>query len=118
MRQIRDGGASGFYAGPVAQAIVASSQAGKGLITAADLEQYQARERTPVECDYRGLHIVSAPPPSSGGTILCEMLNILEGYPLRDWGFLALVVGVLVAIAILPILGLISLIQWVISSLQ
>jgi gamma-glutamyltranspeptidase/glutathione hydrolase len=40
-----------------------------------------------VECDYRGYHVVSAPPPSSGGTTLCEMLNILEGYPLRDLGF-------------------------------
>jgi gamma-glutamyltranspeptidase / glutathione hydrolase len=40
-----------------------------------------------VECDYRGYRIVSAPPPSSGGAIVCEILNIVEGYPLRDWGF-------------------------------
>ncbi len=87
LRQIRDGGAAGFYRGPVAQAIVASSQAGKGLLTAADLEQYQARELAPIECDYRGFRVVSAPPPSSGGVVVCEILNVLEGYPLKDWGF-------------------------------
>ena len=87
LRQIAEAGAAGFYKGPVAQAIVASSRAGKGLITQADLDRYASRELAPIECDYRGYHIVSAPPPSSGGTVLCEMLNILEGYPLKDWGF-------------------------------
>ena len=87
LRQIREAGAAGFYKGPVAAAIVASSQAGKGLITQADLDQYATRELAPVECDYRGFHIVSAPPPSSGGVIICEILNVLEGYPLKDWGF-------------------------------
>jgi gamma-glutamyltranspeptidase/glutathione hydrolase len=87
LRQIREAGAAGFYAGPVARAIVASSQAGHGLITLADLERYRTRELAPVECDYRGLHIVSAPPPSSGGVIVCEILNVLEGYPLKEWGF-------------------------------
>jgi len=87
LRQIREAGAAGFYKGPVARAIVASSSAGKGLITEADLDQYTTRELAPIECDYRGFHIVSAPPPSSGGVILCEILNVLEGYPLKDWGF-------------------------------
>ena len=68
-------------------AIVASSQAGKGIITQADLDQYATRELAPVECDYRGFRIVSAPPPSSGGVVICEMLNVLEGYPLRGLGF-------------------------------
>ena len=68
-------------------AIVASSQAGKGLITQADLDRYKTRELAPVECDYRGYHIVSAPPPSSGGVVICEILNILEGYPLKELGF-------------------------------
>lgn len=80
-------GAAGFYQGPVAAAIVKSSQAGKGIITQADLDQYTARELAPVECTYRGMQIVSAPPPSSGGVVICEMLNILEGYPLKQWGF-------------------------------
>jgi gamma-glutamyltranspeptidase/glutathione hydrolase len=71
----------------VGTAIVASSKAGKGIITQADLDQYQTRELKPVECTYRGYGIVSAPPPSSGGVTLCEMLNILEGYPLQALGF-------------------------------
>ncbi|MEO5882829.1 MAG: gamma-glutamyltransferase, partial [Caldimonas sp.] len=83
LRQISEAGAAGFYKGPVGQAIVASSRAGRGLITQADLDRYASRELAPIECDYRGYAIVSAPPPSSGGVVLCEMLNILEGYPLR-----------------------------------
>ena len=80
-------GAKGFYQGAVGRALVASSQAGKGIITQADLDSYQARELAPIECNYRGLQIISAPPPSSGGVIICEMLTILEGYPLKEWGF-------------------------------
>lgn len=80
-------GADGFYKGPVGAAIVASSQSGKGILTQADLDQYATRELKPVECDYRGYGIVSAPPPSSGGVIICEILNVLEGYPLKDLGF-------------------------------
>jgi gamma-glutamyltranspeptidase/glutathione hydrolase len=87
LKAISRNGTDGFYKGPVGAAIVASSQAGKGLITQADLDQYRTRELPPVECDYRGYHVVSAPPPSSGGVVICEMLNILEGYPLKDLGF-------------------------------
>jgi len=87
LRLISHKGADGFYKGPVAAALVASSQAGKGIIAQADLDQYKTREMAPVECDYRGFHIVSAPPPSSGGVIICEILNVLEGYPLKDMGF-------------------------------
>jgi len=87
LKTISRNGTDGFYKGPVGAAIVASSQAGKGIITQADLNQYSTRELAPVECDYRGLHVVSAPPPSSGGVVICEMLNILEGYPLKDLGF-------------------------------
>jgi gamma-glutamyltranspeptidase/glutathione hydrolase len=87
LARIRDDGAKGFYQGPVGAAIAASSRAGSGLITQADLDQYTTRELKPIECDYRGYHIVSAPPPSSGGVIVCEILNVLEGYPLKDWGY-------------------------------
>ncbi|MEJ1165650.1 gamma-glutamyltransferase [Variovorax sp. CCNWLW186] len=87
LRAVSAKGVDGFYKGWVGQAIVASSQAGKGIITQADLDQYKTRELAPVECDYRGYRVVSAPPPSSGGVIICEMLNILEGYPLKDLGF-------------------------------
>ena len=87
LKAIRQHGTNGFYKGPVAAAIVQSSQRGGGLLTQADLDQYSTRELPPVECDYRGYHVISAPPPSSGGVIICEMLNILEGYPLKDLGF-------------------------------
>ena len=87
LREISKKGTDGFYKGWVGNAIVASSQAGKGLITQADLDGYKTRELKPVECDYRGYHVVSAPPPSSGGVVICEMLNILEGYPLRELGY-------------------------------
>ena len=89
LQHIAEEGPRGFYQGPVGAAIVAASQAGHGLITQADLDQYTARELLPVECDYRGYHVLSAPPPSSGGVVLCEMLNVLEGYPLAEWGFRA-----------------------------
>ena len=87
LKLISDKGEEGFYKGPVGAAIVASSQAGKGLITQADLDQYKTREMAPVECNYRGYGVVSAPPPSSGGVVICEILNILEGYPLKELGF-------------------------------
>ncbi len=89
LKTISAKGTDGFYKGWVADAIVASSKSGKGLITQADLDQYKTREMPPVECDYRGYHVVSAPPPSSGGVIICEMLNVLEGYPLKDLGYLS-----------------------------
>ncbi|MCU7371702.1 gamma-glutamyltransferase [Paucibacter sp. O1-1] len=87
LKAISAQGPAGFYKGAVAAALVKSSQGGGGIITQADLDQYTTREMAPIECDYRGLRVISAPPPSSGGVIICEMLNILEGYPLKDWGF-------------------------------
>jgi gamma-glutamyltranspeptidase/glutathione hydrolase len=87
LREISRKGTDGFYKGWVGSAIVASSQAGHGLITQADLDDYKTRELAPVECDYRGYHVISAPPPSSGGVIICEILNILEGYPLKEMGY-------------------------------
>jgi gamma-glutamyltranspeptidase/glutathione hydrolase len=87
LREISSKGTDGFYKGWVGSAIVASSQAGKGLITQDDLDSYKTRELAPVECDYRGYHVISAPPPSSGGVIICEILNVLEGYPLKELGY-------------------------------
>ncbi|WP_236904672.1 gamma-glutamyltransferase [Collimonas fungivorans] len=87
LREISAKGSDGFYKGWVAQAIVVSSQAGRGIITQPDLDQYKTRELAPVECDYRGYHVVSAPPPSSGGVVICEIMNILEGYPMQNLGF-------------------------------
>ncbi|MGF6308670.1 gamma-glutamyltranspeptidase/glutathione hydrolase [Bradyrhizobium sp. i1.8.4] len=87
LREISKRGTDGFYKGWVGAAIVAANQAGKGLLTQEDLDNYRVRELAPVECDYRGYHVVSAPPPSSGGVVICEMLNILEGYPLKELGY-------------------------------
>ncbi|WP_230165709.1 gamma-glutamyltransferase, partial [Pseudomonas mediterranea] len=87
LREISTKGADGFYKGWVADALVTSSQANKGIITQADLDKYKTRELAPVECDYRGYHIVSAPPPSSGGVVLCQIMNILDGYPMKELGF-------------------------------
>ncbi|MEO8332914.1 MAG: gamma-glutamyltransferase [Gallionella sp.] len=87
LKLISKKGEDGFYKGPVGAAIVASSKAGRGIITQADLDLYSTRELKPIACTYRGYGIVSAPPPSSGGVALCEMLNILEGYPLKELGY-------------------------------
>ncbi|WAC71515.1 gamma-glutamyltransferase [Roseateles sp. SL47] len=87
LKAVSDKGSAGFYQGAVGAALVQSSKAGGGIITQADLDQYSTRELAPIECDYRGYHVVSAPPPSSGGVIICEMLNVLEGYPMKALGY-------------------------------
>ena len=87
LRQVSRYGTDGFYKGSVGRALVAASTAGKGILTQADLDQYTVRELAPIECDYRGYRIVSAPPPSSGGAVICEILNIVEGYPMKELGF-------------------------------
>ncbi len=75
-----------FYHGPMARQIAAAIQKGGGLITAQDLAHYTVKERTPIYGTYDGYTIVSAPPPSSGGIVLVEALNILKGYDLRKLG--------------------------------
>jgi gamma-glutamyltranspeptidase/glutathione hydrolase len=75
-----------FYKGALASELAASIQQGGGLITTEDLAEYEVKERQPVHGTYRGYQIISAPPPSSGGVTLVEMLNILEGYDLAKLG--------------------------------
>ena len=87
LRLIRKQGVDGFYRGKTAAAIVKASRAGGGIIDQEDLKRYNTRELPPIECDYRAYRVISAPPPSSGGVAICEMLNILEGYPLRELGW-------------------------------
>src|SRR5215475_3608198 len=87
LRLIGEHGVDGFYRGRTAAAIVKASRAGGGIIDHEDLERYKTRELPPVECDYRAYRVISAPPPSSGGVAICEMLNILEGYSLRELGW-------------------------------
>ncbi|HEY2900822.1 MAG TPA: gamma-glutamyltransferase [Polyangia bacterium] len=76
--QLRTGGAQAFYSGPVAAAIVSAVRAAGGVMTADDLKAYTAVERVPLETTYRGLRVLSMPPPSSGGTVLIETLGILS----------------------------------------
>jgi len=75
-----------FYHGKMAQQIAAAIRAGGGLITAEDMARYTVKERAPIEGTYHGYTIFSAPPPSSGGIVLVELLNILDGYNLRPLG--------------------------------
>ncbi len=80
-------GANEFYEGQTARLIVEDAKRHKGLITAEDMHGYVPKEREPLRGNYRGYEIVSMPPPSSGGAVLLEMLNILEGYDFKkmDW---------------------------------
>ncbi len=83
LEAIAHNGARGFYEGATAQRIVAAVRKAGGLMTAADLNNYRPIERAAVRGTYRGHEIVSMPPPSSGGVLLIEMLNVLEGFALR-----------------------------------
>jgi gamma-glutamyltranspeptidase/glutathione hydrolase len=75
-----------FYHGALARELAAAVAKGGGLITADDLARYEVKEREPIRGTYRGYEILSAPPPSSGGTALVEILNILEGFDLAKLG--------------------------------
>lgn len=75
-----------FYHGAMARELAVAIQKGGGLITADDLAQYEVKEREPIRGTYRDYDIISAPPPSSGGVALVEILNILEGYDLEKFG--------------------------------
>lgn len=86
LRRIMLEGRDGFYRGETARLIAEEMSRGGGLITEADLELYQARERATVKGSYRGYDIISMPPPSSGGVAMVTMLNILEGYDLSSMG--------------------------------
>jgi gamma-glutamyltranspeptidase / glutathione hydrolase len=78
LRRISQEGPEGFYAGPVADAVVATMKKYGGIISLSDLKNYQAKIRKPLEGRFRGLTILTVPPPSSGGVALIEMLNVLD----------------------------------------
>jgi gamma-glutamyltranspeptidase / glutathione hydrolase len=81
---IAEQGPRGFYEGPVAEKLATAVRSAGGIMTADDLKSYEAVIRTPVRGNYRGYDIVSMPLPSSGGTVLLQSLNILEGFPMAD----------------------------------
>ena len=87
LRRIAADGPAGFYAGATARAIAAEMRRGHGIITLADLAGYHAKWRTPVSFDYRGFHIVSMPPPSSGGMTVALLAHLLAGRDLRAIGW-------------------------------
>ena len=80
-------GAREFYTGKTAQLIAADMKANGGLMTMADLANYKAKERVPLRGSYRGYPIISMPPPSSGGMVMFQTLNILEGYEVSTMPF-------------------------------
>jgi gamma-glutamyltranspeptidase/glutathione hydrolase len=86
LQRIARDGDRGFYAGPVARALVDASRRGGGVLDAADLRDYRVRWRTPLQCGYRGHSIVTSPLPGSGIAV-CEVLRVLDGYPLARWGW-------------------------------
>lgn len=83
---IRDHGVDSFYKGDIAKLIVESQRKYNGLLTMKDLKHYKVKNRKPIVGSFRGNKIISMPPPSSGGTHIIEILNILEGYDLKSMG--------------------------------
>jgi gamma-glutamyltranspeptidase/glutathione hydrolase len=86
LKRLQERGPREFYEGRTAQLIAEEMHANGGLITLDDLKAYEAKERHPVRGTYRGYEIITMPPPSSGGIVLIEMLNILEHYDLGGMG--------------------------------
>jgi gamma-glutamyltranspeptidase/glutathione hydrolase len=80
-------GSDAFYKGETSQKLAAGMRRNGGIMTAKDLADYTITEGEPVQCSYRGYVFASAAPPSSGGTTMCEILNILEGYDMKGMGF-------------------------------
>jgi gamma-glutamyltranspeptidase/glutathione hydrolase len=84
---IAEGGTDAFYKGPIAAAVVKASDANGGILSMKDFADYTAQWEKPITCEYHGYTVVSAPPPSSGGTTVCLILQILKPFPFRQWGF-------------------------------
>lgn len=87
LESIAQNGPDAFYQGKIPQAVEAAAKKGGGILTAKDFADFRIAETAPITCSYRGYEFVSAPPPSSGGVTLCEILNVLEGYDLKASGF-------------------------------
>lgn len=87
LEQIADEGTDAFYRGAIARAVVKASQANGGVLSMQDFASYTVQWEKPIACSYRGYTVLSAPPPSSGGTTLCEILQIIKPYPFGKWGY-------------------------------
>ena len=89
LKLIQQKGRAGFYEGKTADLIVKEMKRGNGIISHEDLKQYQSVWRTPVSGNYKGLKVISMPPPSSGGIALVSLFQSIENYPINKWGFQA-----------------------------
>ena len=87
LSRIKKSGKQGFYSGKTASLLIKEMKAGGGLITESDLAEYRSVWRKPITGSYRGFEIVSMPPPSSGGILLVQMLNMLETLDIAGMGF-------------------------------
>ncbi|SKA06483.1 gamma-glutamyltransferase [Sediminibacterium ginsengisoli] len=87
LKRMQKDGAKGFYQGETARLIVEEMQRGKGIITEEDLKNYTAKLREPIEFNYRGHHIISFAPPSSGGILLAQMMKMIESFPVSEYQF-------------------------------
>ncbi|MGH8147608.1 MAG: gamma-glutamyltransferase [Rhodanobacteraceae bacterium] len=87
LEKIAKGGTSAFYKGFIAKAVVKASDAHGGILSMQDFANYNVEWLKPIQCHYHGYTILSAPPPSSGGTTLCMILNIIQPFPLDQWGY-------------------------------
>jgi gamma-glutamyltranspeptidase/glutathione hydrolase len=86
LKAIADKGADAFYTGRIAQAMVKSVRARGGILSLSDLKKYQMKTREAVTGTYKGYKVISMPPPSSGGTHVIQILNLLEAQNLNTWG--------------------------------
>jgi gamma-glutamyltranspeptidase/glutathione hydrolase len=89
LKRMKEKGAKGFYEGPTAQLLVEEMKRGGGILTADDLKNYKAKWRTPHSFTYKGYTIVGMPMPSSGGTLLHQMMKMVEDKPISSYGFLS-----------------------------
>lgn len=87
LEEISRDGTKAFYHGDIARKVVAASEANGGLLSMKDFADYTVHWDTPIKCGYRGYTVVSDPPPSSGGVTVCQILKLLEPYPLKDLGY-------------------------------
>ncbi len=87
LSDIATNGADAFYKGRVGKVIAQASRGNGGLLSEQDFADYKVQESAPITCQYRGFGIISAPPPSSGGVALCQILNVIEGYDMKAFGY-------------------------------
>ncbi|MEO8748122.1 MAG: gamma-glutamyltransferase [Rhodanobacter sp.] len=87
LQLIASGGTEAFYKGSIAKEVVKASDANGGILSMKDFADYTVQWEKPIECDYQGYAIVSAPPPSSGGVTVCLILQIIKPYPFAKWGY-------------------------------